>query len=237
MKVLVINLQSRPDRLKLFEEHWNWFQPIERIEGIVSNIPHTGSSLTHCKAIRRGLENNDMCLILEDDARLNCPQYAFINILNDLQMYKNNYDAISLGPVFDSNNSTPPEKVIRISEDFMRCSTTKSIESTVATVWTRRALRLIDKYEDLLNNGYIFPIDRMLTSFSWVAAETVWWNNNWTIKYPLAKIDPPAVLIANKCFLYEAPGIISDNTYEESQDKINKSEEYLRRIYSGSTKR
>ena len=230
MKTFVINLSTRPDKLRLFQESWNWFSPIEYIEGIISDIPYTGCSLAHCKAIRKGLETNDMCLVLEDDARLNCSRNTFIDILTEIKVYKTNYDAIILGPVFSSENPTPPKIINRVSDNFMRCSSTKSIKSASGVIWFRRCLPLLDVYEQLLKNGYIFPIDRMLTAFSWDASDTIKWHGPFTLKHPTVFINPiPRVLISNKCLIYQEPGLISDNTKKLSYINLKETEDYLDR--------
>jgi hypothetical protein len=232
MKTLVINLISRPDRFLLFQKAWDWMEPIERVEGVLSDIPHTGCGLAHVAAIRKGLESHDACLVLEDDARLNCSRETLVNIISTVKYYKNKYDAVILGPVFDSNNPCEPKVVYRVSNTFMSCSSTKSIESASAVVWFRRCLPLIDIYEGLLKKGYIFPIDRMLTTFSWTASDTVGWHKKFDIIYPFVKLPvSPRVLIANKCFIYQEPGLLSDNTREKSGDYLKASEEFLRRIY------
>ena len=208
MKTLVINLSSRPDRFLLFQKAWDWFEPIERVEGVLSDIPHTGCGLAHISAIRKGLENHDACLVLEDDARLNCSPETLLNIFNTIKYYKHKYDAVILGPVFDLHNPTEPEVICKVSDMFMKCSSTKSIESASAIVWFRRSLPLIDIYESLLKKGYIFPIDRMLTTFSW--------NTCGTVGLPIT----PRVLIANKCFIHK-----------EGDLGLKVSEEFLSRIY------
>jgi GR25 family glycosyltransferase involved in LPS biosynthesis len=232
MKILVINLPTRSDRYELFKKHWDWLSPIEHIDGQISEIPHTGCGLAHCKAIRKGLENHDICLVLEDDARLSCSRSNLIEVLTEIRNYKNKYDAIILGPVFDSANPTPPDIIHKVSDNFMRCSSTKSIESATAVVWFRSCLPLLDIYEQLLKEGYIFPIDRMLTTFFWTASETVGWHKSFTPKYPIALIKPiPRVLISNKCLIYQEANLISDNTKQLSEDLLKKSDEFLGRIY------
>ena len=71
MKTIVINLPFRSERMELFKKHWDWLN-YEQIDGIISDTLHTGCGLAHVNAIREGLRSHEWCLILEDDARLNC---------------------------------------------------------------------------------------------------------------------------------------------------------------------
>lgn len=53
MKVLVINLKDRIDRLELFKKEWSWL-PFEASDGIRDEILHKGCGLAHINAIRKG---------------------------------------------------------------------------------------------------------------------------------------------------------------------------------------
>lgn len=230
MKVLVINLESRKDRLDLFQEHWSWIGPIERIDGIVSDIPHTGCGLAHCKAIRRGLETSDWCLVLEDDARLNCNREDFLASISEA--LQGNWDAVILGPSHDSTRSSMPDRISYVSENFIHCSSTNTLSSAVAVLWSRECLPIISEYEQLLKEGYIFPIDRMLLQFSWFAtAQTDGWHSPFHPLYEYVEITPtPIVWVSKRCLVIQEPGLISDNTREPSVDAVKQTEDFLKKL-------
>ena len=164
MKTLVINLQSRIDRLISFIEHWTEYGPIERIDGVLSHIPHTGCGLAHINAIRAGLKDNEWCLVLEDDARLTSSIDEFKSMIEEAT--KHDCDAVFLGANVDLL-FPDPESVEIVSESFMKVSRTKSIRSCTAMLWSRRSLPLVDEFERILKDGHVFPIDRMLSSFAY----------------------------------------------------------------------
>jgi hypothetical protein len=229
MKILVINLESRADRLQLFMEHWKWIGTIERIDGILSPIPHTGCGLAHCKAIRKGLEEDNWCLVLEDDARL---QYSREEFLRSIEEATNgNSDAAILGPVYDIH-FPEPHIIVEVSENFIQCSRTKSIESTAAVVWSKRCLPILDVYQNLLHQGYVFPIDRMLTTFDWISDETVGWHTDtWIPIYDSVEIYPrPTVWISTRCLVYQEPGLISDNTLQPSMNHLHTSMKFFNQL-------
>jgi len=231
MKVLVINLESRKDRLDLFQEHWNWIGPIERIDGIVSDIPHTGCGLAHCNAIRQGLEKSDWCLVLEDDARLNCSREEFLASISEA--LQGNWDAVILGPINDSTRSSMPDRISYVSENFIHCSSTNTLSSAVAVLWSRESLPIISEYEQLLKEGYIFPIDRMLLQFYWTATQTDGWHSPFCPLYEYVEITPtPIVWISRHCLVIQAPGLISDNTREASVDVVKQTEDFLKILCS-----
>jgi GR25 family glycosyltransferase involved in LPS biosynthesis len=234
MKTLVINLESRSDRLKLFMDHWVVYGPIERVDGVVSDIPHTGCGLAHINAIRIGLKDNDWCLILEDDARLVCSVGKFKLIIEEA--IKHECDAVFLGANVDLL-FPDPESVHIMSPNFMKVSRTKSLRSCTAMLWSRRSLPLINEFERILKSGYVFPIDRMLTSFAYPWIVTRYTGD----ESPASKlIEPlPNVLICKKCLVIQEVGLFSDNTFDLSEDVSKGTVEYLDSLYevgSGRTK-
>lgn len=226
MKSIVINLESRSDRLKLFMDHWKEYGPIERVDGVLSPILHSGCGLAHINAIRYGLANDDWCLILEDDARLVCSMDEFKLMVEDAKHHE--CDVVFLGanvdPIFPA-----PESIEVLSDFFMKVSRTKSIRSCTAMLWSRRSLPLINEFERILKSGNIFPIDRMLTSFAypWIVTRCT------GDEAPICKlIDPlPNVLICKKCLVIQAVGIFSDNTHDLSEDVSIGTNEYLSSLY------
>lgn len=227
MKTLVINLQSRVDRMNLFMDHWADYGPIERIDGVLSSIPHTGCGLAHINAIYCGLLNDEWCLVLEDDARLTCSMNEFKSTIEDA--INHNCDTVFLGanvdPLFEGIID-----VEIVSENFMRLSRTKSIRSCTAMLWSRRSLPLINEFERILKRGEIFPIDRMLTSFAypWIVTDTA------GDEAPICKlIDPlPSVLICKKSLVIQEVGIFSDNTHDLSEDVSKGTTEFLNNLYA-----
>lgn len=227
MKTLVINLELRLDRLKLFMEHWAAYGLIERVDGVLTDIPHTGCGLAHINAIRIGLKDNDWCLILEDDARLMCSVDKFKLIIEEASQH--NCDAIFLGANVDLLFSDP-DSVHIMSANFMKVSRTKSIRSCTAMLWSKRSLPLVNEYERILKSGIVFPIDRMLTSFAypWIVTHT---NGD---EAPNCKlINPlPSVLICKKSLVIQEVGIFSDNTHDLSEDVSKGTTEFLNNLYA-----
>ena len=206
MKTIVINLHFRSERMELFKQHWNWLN-YERIDGVISDTLHTGCGLAHMNAIRRGLLTHEWCLILEDDARLNCSKDIFLERIEEATRDLS-WDAVFLGA--NSHTIFPePEKIERVSGSFFRCSKTKSIRSCTAMLWSRRALPLITEFERILKEGYVFPIDRMLLSFAypWVCTRTTGDEAEHS-----TEITPtPVVWICRHCLAIQEVGLLSDN--------------------------
>jgi GR25 family glycosyltransferase involved in LPS biosynthesis len=209
MKTVVINLSSRPDRMELFGRHWDWLE-YERIDGVVSDIPHTGCGLAHVNAIRQGLCDHEWCLILEDDARLSCSRDVFLHRIEEATA-SIEWDAVFLGA--NSHKIFPePEKIERVSGSFFMCSKTKSIRSCTAMLWSRRALPLIAEFERILREGHVFPIDRMLISFTypWVCTRTTGDEAEHT-----TEITPvPVVWVCKDGLVIQEVGLLSDNELE-----------------------
>lgn len=213
MKTIVINLPSRPDRMELFKQHWDWLE-YERMDGILSEILHTGCGLAHVNAIRRGLLDHEWCLVLEDDARLTCSRDVFLHRIEEAtKLIK--WDAVFLGA--NSHRIFPePQKIERVSDSFFKCSKTKSIRNCTAMLWSRRALPLIDEFERILNEGYVFPIDRMLLSFAypWVCTRTTGDESEHAID-----ITPtPNVWVCEECLAFQEVGLLSDNELVPRED-------------------
>ena len=222
MKTLVINLPSRSDRMELFKQHWNWLK-YEQVDGILSDILHTGCGLAHVNAIRQGLLTHEWCLVLEDDARLNCSKEMFLQRIEEATRDLS-WDAVFLGA--NSHNIFPePEKIERISGSFFRCSKTKSIRNCTAMLWSRRALPLITEFERILKEGYVFPIDRMLLSFAypWVCTRTT----GDEAEHSTDITPTPVVWICRDCLTIQEVGLLSDNELIPREDLTDSYLEYL----------
>lgn len=222
MKAVVVNLPSRPDRMELFDRHWAWLE-YERIDGVVSDILHTGCGLAHVNAIRRGLLDHEWCLILEDDARLTCSREVFLHRIEEATA-SIEWDAVFLGA--NSHMIFPePKKIERVSNSFFKCSRTKSIRNCTAMLWSRSALPLIAEFERILREGYVFPIDRMLLSFAypWVCTRTTGDEANDT-----SEITPtPVVWICRECMAIQEVGLLSDNELVPREDLMDSYLDHL----------
>jgi len=226
MNILVINLPHRKDRLESFMKHWDWIGNIDVIDGVLSDTLHTGCGLAHINAIRKGLSNADWCLVLEDDAKLNCSPSDFLNSVNEAAA-RTEWDAVMLGPNSHRQFHAPSD-VFSISPNFIKVSCTKSIRSCTGMLWSKRALPLIQEYSRLLNQGHIFPIDRMITSFKypWICT-----RDTWDEAPNAVPIEPlPILWISSRVLVFQEPGIFSDNTYAASDDFLSDSVEYMKEL-------
>lgn len=235
MKILVINLPTRPERMASFEEKWKWL-PHERVEGIFSNVPHTGCGLAHIRAIRKGLGEAEWCLVLEDDARLLCSPLYFMGRIQEALSGIDSWDAVFLGAA--SHTVFPqPERIQKVSDHFFTCSRTKSIRSCSAMLWSRSALPLLEEFERILQEGHSFAIDRYLTShrYPWVyePADDSWDEDAESRLFLIEKI--PRVWICSEHLVYQEPGIHSDNTGEAAGDYRESSIQYLQKLSDLST--
>jgi hypothetical protein len=222
MKTLVINLPFRSDRMELFNQHWNWIT-YERSDGLLSDILHTGCGLAHVNAIRKGLRSHEWCLVLEDDARITCSREVFLQRIEEATA-DIIWDAVCLGA--NSHRIFPePESVERISASFFKCSKTKSLRSCTAMLWSRRALPLLDEFERILNDGHLFPIDRMLLSFAypWVCTRTTGDEAEDTTDI----IPTPVVWVCRECLAIQEVGLLSDNELVPREDLYDSYLEYL----------
>lgn len=229
MNVLVINLPHRRDRLEVFMKHWSWLGNINIIDGELSNILHTGCGLAHINAIRKGLSNADWCLVLEDDSRLNCSHSEFLTAMNEAVQRCNDWDAVILGPI-SHRIFSPPTDVVSVSANFLKVSYTKSIRSCTSMLWSKNALPLIQEYSKILNQGYVFPIDRMITSFKypWICTRDT--GDEAPNAIPICPL--PSVWISSRVLVFQEPGIFSDNTHAASHDFLSDSVEYMKELVS-----
>jgi len=226
MKTIVINLKSRPERLQQFQLDWS-FLDFEVSDGILHDVPHTGCGLAHIAAIRKGLHYSEWCLVLEDDAVLDCPISEFLdNIDIAVKLLPTlSWDAVNLGALshmrFDK-----PERVTKINDNFFKVSRTKSLRSCTAMLWSHHALPLLNTYEQLLLNGLIFPIDRML--FAWKYPWTVDNFGEGDESFNSIQIDAPSVFISRKCLVVQKI-TLSDNTGIQSEDL---RDDYLEKLFT-----
>jgi GR25 family glycosyltransferase involved in LPS biosynthesis len=225
MKTIVINLKSRPERLKKFQNYWSSFLDFEVSDGILHDVPHTGCGLAHIAAIRKGLQHSEWCLILEDDAELDCPISEFLDKIDNAVKLLPAWGAVNLGAVshlrFDK-----PECVTKINDHFFKVSRTKSLRSCTAMLWSHYALPFINTYEQILLNGHIFPIDRMLFA----------WKYPWILDtfgegdecFNSIQINVPDIYISRKCLVIQKI-TLSDNTGILSEDL---RDDYLEKLFT-----
>ena len=155
MNILVINLPHRRDRLDTFMKHWEWLGHIDIVDGVLSDTLHTGCGLAHINAIRKGLSNAHWCLVLEDDARLNCSRSDFLNAVNEAAKQCTEWDVVMLGPNSHRIFHAPTE-IYQVSPNFIKVSCTKSIRSCTGMLWSKNSIPLIQEYSRLL--GYVLAI-------------------------------------------------------------------------------
>jgi GR25 family glycosyltransferase involved in LPS biosynthesis len=210
-------------------KHWNWLGHIDVVDGVLSDTLHTGCGLAHINAIRKGLSNASWCLVLEDDARLNCSNTDFLNSVNEAVTRYTEWDAVMLGPNSHRLFHAPTE-IYQVSTNFIKVSSTKSIRNCTGMLWSKNAIPLIQEYSRLLNEGYVFPIDRMITSFKypWICTrDTGDEAPNAVPIYPL-----PNLWISSRVFVFQESGIFSDNAYAISDDLLSDSVEYMKELVS-----
>ena len=227
MNVLVINLPHRRDRLELFKKHWDWLGHIDVVDGIFSDVLHTGCGLAHISAIRKGLGGADWCLVLEDDARLNCERTDFLRMIHEAALRCTEWDAVMLGP--NSHRLfAPPDDVRTVSANFLKVSCTKSIRNCTGMLWSKRARPLVQEYSNILNQGYVFPIDRMITSFKypWICTRDT--GDEAPGAVPICPL--PNVWMSSRVLVFQEPGILSDNTHDRSGDFLDDSIVYMKEL-------
>jgi hypothetical protein len=186
--VVVINLPHRSDRLEKILKVW----PDARVvPGVIHDMPHTGCGLAHVSAIREGLKDSEMCLVLEDDAELIVPKSYVEYFISCLKI--GNWDVISLGTQHDYSGDSPLK--ICSFQGRVQVEPTSRLISMQACVWNRDALPLLDEYEDALRKGAFFPIDRMIFSNSWCPEDQSTWEPciDLALTKSLQKIMPPAI--------------------------------------------
>ena len=207
-------------------KHWEWLGHIDVVDGVLSDTLHTGCGLAHINAIRKGLSNAHWCLVLEDDARLNCSPLEFLNAVYEA-VARTEWDVVMLGPNSHRLFHAPSE-VFSISTNFIKVSCTKSIRSCTGMLWSKRALPLIQEYSRLLNQGYVFPIDRMITSFKypWICTRDT--GDEAPNAIPISPL--PNVWISSRVLVFQEPGIFSDNTYAASHDFLSDSVDYMKEL-------
>jgi len=159
-------MEHRKDRLETMLAVW----PEACIQsGIIASMPHTGCALAHIQAIKKGLAQNNVCLVLEDDAELLVPKEEFLRIVHDIAQDHEHFDACVICPNHDDIVTNQPNfKVYKKSRNCFQTPPTNYLISTHCVLYTSKALPLFEEYEKRLLAEYIFlPIDRFLFTNEW----------------------------------------------------------------------
>jgi hypothetical protein len=238
MKILVINLPHRKDKLDLFMQRWSWLGDIEVVPGQRSDIPHTGCGLAHVLAAKIGLSNSEWCLVFEDDAEIDCSHQEFLDGVHEATSRVSEWDCVLLSPahmVDPVSVDTAPLRITRrISDSFVTCPPNKSLSSTACLLWSKTALPMIAEYETLLKDEHIFPIDRAIMFQRWESKhQTGFHTPTWIPKYDTVELKNKLnVWIKIKHIVFQTPGIVSDNTLEPGADHLKHTLELLQTLFS-----
>ena len=236
MKILVINLPHRKDKLDLFMQRWSWLGDIEVIPGQLSDIPHTGCGLAHVLAAKTGLSNSEWCLVFEDDAEIYCSHQEFLDGVHEAVSRISEWDCVVLSPHFTGDQASGEETNLRIdkriSNSFVTCFPNKSITSTACLLWSKTAMTMITEYEALLKDEHIFPIDRAIIMQNWESRyQTGYHKQTLLPKHDKSEINNKLkVWIKIKNLVFQSPGIVSDNTLKPSEDYLKNTLESFQKL-------
>lgn len=178
MSMIVINLPWRHDRLAEFTRKW----PVNFMvqDGITHKMPHTGCGLSHIAAIRKGLgcTSRNTVLVLEDDCDLDINFDSFCDLLETFESHSNDFDVIVFDPSHDDSSSKPIEdlSVKRVFNNCVQVEPTTRLIGCHCCLWSRRALSLLEEYENALNKYYFLPIDRMIFNNKWSSSDLETWE-------------------------------------------------------------
>jgi len=236
MKILVINLPHRKDKLDLFMQRWSWLGDIEVIPGQLSDIPHTGCGLAHVLAAKSGLSNSEWCLVFEDDAEIYCSHEKFLDGVHEAVSRISEWDCVLLSPAFMidpvSIDINPLKISTRLSDSFVTCPPNKTLASSACLLWSKTAMPMITEYETLLKDEHIFPIDRAIIFQSWESKDQAGFHTQtWIPKYDNVQLkNKLKVWIKIKNIVFQTPGIVSDNTRKPGADHLMNTLELLQKL-------
>jgi GR25 family glycosyltransferase involved in LPS biosynthesis len=196
----VINLPEREDRWNIIKEKWkDIFDDMIRVDGIRSKTPHAGCGLAHLNACKMSFarDNTSPAIVLEDDIipNENLTSTTLRAIFQEAIIYQENFDALYLRAVLESNN-------VRLSKTnskiFFQAEASESLYCNAFMFYSIRIQKFLPIYEDHLLDEklkVIIPIDRLFTNSSFSGYK---WNK------PISWITDPV------CELIDIG--ISDNT-------------------------
>jgi len=178
MSIIVINLPWRHDRLAEFTKKW----PVDFLvqEGVTHRMPHTGCGLSHVNAIRKGLNStgNNTVLVLEDDCDLDINFDLFCDLLEEVDSHYDDFDVIVFDPSHDDSSSKPIEDlcVKRVFGNCVKVEPNTRLIGCHCCLWSKRALPMLEEYENALKKYYFLPIDRMIFNNKWSSADLETWE-------------------------------------------------------------
>jgi GR25 family glycosyltransferase involved in LPS biosynthesis len=179
LPTIVINLKERNDRFHEFMKSWrNFNENILIQEGIRNPMPHSGCGLAHISAIKRGLQQAECCIVMEDDVDL-IDEKVFREYIEKLYKKRNCFDCAVFNPNHDDTPMSPIEqiKVWKVNEDkIFKASPTHRLIGTHCCFWTKRSLPKILEYEEAIQKNYFLPIDRLLFNDHWYSHEITTWE-------------------------------------------------------------
>jgi len=214
-------MPHRSDRLWRMKTAWPAFQ-IQ--DGIKHPMPHTGCGLAHIAAIRKGLENSETCLVLEDDCELLISQDQFFKIVEEIVKESSKYDVVVFAPNFEMRaaglTDNPTFQAKQVHELCFQAEPTRELTCTHCCLWTRSALPILDEYERILKLDVFLPIDRLLFSNNWNwKFDITFEKGSWTgPKPPKASWNTPTVWIYPHYVVNQALSTLSDNLNEMNID-------------------
>lgn len=234
--VVVINLPHRTDRLEKIMKDW---PEALVVPGVIHSMPHTGCGLAHINAIRTGLKNAPVCLVLEDDAHLLVSR-------SDVELFMSNlklgfWDVISLGTQHD--NTDPEARSVEslefcIRDGMVQCEPTSRLVSTHACIWSVDALPLLQEYEDALMKGAFLPIDRLIFNHRWHPDDKSSWEP--CLELALKGVKPPPIYwnvprswSSLKMMFVQLYGDVSDHTNKANEDYTDQNLELFRVFETG----
>jgi GR25 family glycosyltransferase involved in LPS biosynthesis len=227
MNLVVINLPERNDRLKNMKKQFGDNFQIQ--EGIRHEMPHTGCGLAHIAAIRKGLNNSEFCIVLEDDCELLVSLELFKKTMKTLIESQDDFDVIVINPNHDVTRFSTIES-IKKANCYQVCPNI-IVNNIHCCIYSKSILPLLAEYEEILQKNYYLPIDRLYFSNFWDIQCKETFESCFDSHRNLKKeLPPPLTWNTPKSFVYidtdliiQNKDFISDNTLlkfpEEFTDK------------------
>jgi len=220
MNLIVINLPERKKRLENIRKQFGHF---EIQDGIRHPMPHTGCGLAHISAVRKGLQNEEYCVVIEDDCTLHVSIRKFWEhiqlALQSALIHYPQFHAIVFSPNFLFQNEL---KIVEVGTCF-QISPTLNLVNTHCVLWSRNALKILEEYEQALHKNVFFPIDRLLFNDNWDPQIIDTWEKCLDItgnapNAPKIGWNIPNTLIYAEPIVSQNFGFMSDHTGDHRQD-------------------
>ncbi len=169
MKIFVINLPEDKERLIHMKNMWPEF---EVVEGIRHPVPYSGCNLAHINAVKKGFENDDYCLVLEDDASYNNIPHL-LEVIDDI-VKVDGWDCIVFGyEKSEIDYSIPGYN--RVHKYCIQIDPTMDLIQTQTVLYHKSILSKINEFEKVIKENML-PIDRLLFNDNWTEKE---WSKLW----------------------------------------------------------